>query len=408
MANISSEVGIFNVAKANSNDNKQNTETLENKAEVNKEQPNDEVEVKSNDEPENIDVEDEDLTIDDNFLKSIGENKVPYIDKRSVTIMLARNQSLFREANRSTLPKRIDYIGSSVNSSKILSSNKAELEKYFPAVVGTSPNSPEFISRVKDYLNNIQVKVDEFGRKFDISFRYEDIKIYNKFKAMETKIENNYKYADKHTDDLLRKALNAKIEAIHQLESLKVQFGYPMNVEDYIIYRHCLLYPDIAKDTAIINSSPNIRFYFKDDAKEAERLKRFRIDVNRAKVNYVACIGDPKLFDAVYIQYCVLNNLPVLSSLVEDTIQKEIKLDKFSQEQPVKFNKIFNNKDVILIGQIEMLIARSILYRSVYNQNITTPDGNLIGANMQEAIAWFKNPEHTSEANAYLNQLKNI
>ena len=132
------------------------------------------------------------------------------------------------------------------------------------------------------------------------------------------------------------------------------------------------------------------------------------MEVNKAKANYVACLADNVLFDAVYTQYCVLNNLPVISSLAENRLDREIKLDKFSANEPIKFNKIFNNKDIKLVATIEMLIARGELIRTQYNQNITSPDGDFIGANMGEAIAWFKNTENSSVVNAYMNKLKNI
>ena len=41
-----------------------------------------------------------------------------YVDKRSVTIALVRNESLYRKANSRALAARRDYIGSSVNSSR--------------------------------------------------------------------------------------------------------------------------------------------------------------------------------------------------------------------------------------------------------------------------------------------------
>ena len=174
------------------------------------------------------------------------------------------------------------------------------------------------------------------------------------------------------------------------------------------MYRHCLLYSDVAKDIAFVNTDSNIRFYFKDEQKEAEKLRKFRLEVNKAKSNYVSCLADNNLFDAVYTQFCVINNMPVISSLAENRLDREIKLDKFSTEEPIKFNKIFNNKDVKLIATIEMLIARGELIRSQYNQNITSPEGDFIGANMGEAVAWFKNTENSSMVNALINKLKNI
>ena len=331
-----------------------------------------------------------------------------YTDRRTITISLVKNYSLYRKVNDKVLPKRKDYIGGSIKSSRTLSSNKEEVDTYFPNIIGLSPNDPNFISRVKQYLNNIRIPVDELGRTFDISFHYFHKKDYYKIKAEEEKIEEVYQYANRQNIKNLREALNEKINRLHILESTKCRLGYPINVDEYLMYRHCLLYNDVAKDVALINSDSNIRFYFKDDQKEAEKLRKYRLEVNKAKANYVACLADNDLFDAIYTQYCVQNSLPVISSLAKDRLEREIEIDKFSTNEPIKFNKIFNNKDIRLIANIEKLVARGELIRSQYNQNISTPDGEFIGANIGEAVSYFKNPENTSIVNAFINKLKNI
>lgn len=338
----------------------------------------------------------------------VEENEEEYTDVRSITVALVKNYSLYRKANDKSLPKRHDYIGGSVSSSRILSSNKEEVETYFPNLVGFAPNNENFVTRVKQYLNNIRIPVDELGRKFDISFHYYHKKDFLRIKSEEDKIEETYLRTNRQDLGKLKAALQEKITRLNALEGTKCKLGYPINVEDYLMYRHCLLYKDIAKDMALINSDTSVRFYFKDDQKEADKLKKFRLEVNKAKANYVSCLADNSLFDAIYIQYCTINGLPVISSLAEDRLDREIKLDKFSTEEPVKFNKIFNNKDIKLIATIEMLISRGELNRSQYNQNISTVDGVFIGANMGEAVAWFKNPENTSVVNAYYSKLNNI
>ena len=118
-------------------------------------------------------------------------------------------------------------------------------------------------------------------------------------------------------------------------------------------------------------------------------------------------MADDELFDAIYIQYCAINGLPIISSLAEDVIERQNKLDKFSTEEPIKFNKLCGDKNIRLMATIEKLIARGELIRSEYNQNITTSDGEFVGANIKEAIAWFNNPDNTSLVNALHNRLKN-
>lgn len=332
----------------------------------------------------------------------------PYEDKSSVTIALVENYSLYRKVNRVSLPKRVDYIGSCIESSRRLSANKVEAEKYFPNVIGIMPNHENFLTRVKQYLNNIRIAVDEQGVTFDTSFRYDHKADYLKVQAELEEIEKRYNSVNRNNTAELRKALKVKIDAIDAVERKKAEYGYPLNVEDYLMYRHCLLYNDVAKDMAFINGEQNIRFYIKDNKKEEERKRKQHELANKALQNYVVLLGDSSLFDAVYVQYCVINNKPILTSLLKDVVDREVELSKFATDYPDKFNKIYSNKDVRIISDIELLIARGELIRHDYNQNITTPDGVLIGANMNEALAWFKNTENISAVNAYKNKLKNF
>lgn len=332
----------------------------------------------------------------------------PYIMQRSVKIALVNNHNLYRKANDKELPKRHDYIGSSVRSSQVLSSNRGEVEAYFPNLVGVSSNHESFLTRVKQYLNNIQIYVDELGVTFDTSFYFNKKRDYLAFKSKEEAIETAYINANKQSTEERRKAIELKVTSLNALESELYNYGHPINVSDYLAYRHCLLYRDIAKDVSIINNNPFIRFYFIDEVKEKERETKRRQEINNAKRNYITVIGDKDLFKSVYIQYCIINKLPIIPALAEDQLEKEIKLDKFSSEEPIKFNKIVTDKQLQVKSFIELLIARGDLIRSQWNQNITTADGAFVGANMKEAVAWANNPENEELITSYKNKLKYV
>lgn len=336
------------------------------------------------------------------------KNDEHYVERKSITIALVKNYSFYRRANDKVMTKRRDFIGSSVSSSRVLSSNKEEVEAYFPRLVGLSPNNDNFMNRVKQYLNNIQVAVDELGKTFDCSFHYNHYSDYLAIKKKEEKIESNYKLANKSNNKDLRAALKEKITLLNEIETSKHKLGHPLNLEDYILYRHCLLYNDIAKDTALINSDASIRFYFKDNNKEAELQKKLRTEINNAKANYVQIVSDPDMFDAVYIQYCVISGRPIVSSMLEDRITKENQLDRFSIEDPIKFNHICRDNDIKIKALIETLIARGEFIRAQHNQNILTPEGDFIGANMKEAVAWFKDSSNSAMVAGYKNKLKLI
>lgn len=332
----------------------------------------------------------------------------PFTYKRSITVSLIQNYSLYRKANDKVLPKKRDYIGSSIRSSQVLASNRAEVEAYFPQLLGISVNNENFVTRLKQYLNNIQVPVNELGVTFDCSFRFNHKRDYFAFKAREEEIEMAYKKANKQSTKDLRAALAIKINDLNNLESEQYAVGSPVNITDYILYRHCLLYRDVAKDTALINCDPFVRFYLKDDAKDKERQQKLRQEINNAKRNYIEVIGDDEMFDAVYIQYCVVAGLPIVNSLLSERMDKENQLDKFSTSEPVKFNSIVKDRDLRIKSLIELLIARGEFVRSQFNQNITTQDGEFIGANMKEAIVWAKNPENENVLAAFKNKLKYI
>lgn len=331
-----------------------------------------------------------------------------YTHRSSVTIALIKNFSLYRKVNSKVLNKRVDYIGSSVNSSRVLSSNKKEIETYFPALIGIASNNENFITRVKQYLNNIRVQVDELGKTFDTSFYYEHYRDYLKVKAEIEKIETEYNLVDKRNEEALKKAIKRKCNRLNEVESLKCNMGHPVNLEDYLMYRHCLLYNDVCKEISLINSDPNYRFYFKDDNKEQERVLKLRKAKNIAKAHYIEAISDNELFDNIFVQYCSITGLPIVQSMALDRSIKEDYLDKFSTNEPEKFNRIFTNKNLKLVSMIEMLIARGELIRIGNSQNITTSDGTFIGANMNEAVAWFNDPANASLVSAFQNKLNNI
>lgn len=330
-----------------------------------------------------------------------------YTDKRSIHISLINSYSLFRKKNDKYMDERNEYIGSCIRSSRTLSANKEEVAAYFPNLIGLSVNDERFIMRVKEYLNNIKVRVDKLGKTLDITFHYYHYSDYLKIKDREEAIEEAFARTPKQNNLELEKAIENKVIQLNALESEKHRYGYPEKIEDYLLYRHCLLYKDVAKDMGVVNSAnKQYRFYFKDNQKEAELLRKKRLEINNAKRNYVTLIGDKNKFNDIYVQYCVLNNLPIVSSLAEDEITKENQLDRFSTEEPVKFNKLFNDKDVEVKSLIEKLIAYGILVRPPYSQNILTPEGDYIGANIKEVVMWFKNPDNKNAVNGFTNKLK--
>lgn len=329
-----------------------------------------------------------------------------YIDKRNIIVSLVHNYSAYRKANMSVLGHRTDIIGSSVNSCRVLSSNKGEVETYFPSIIGLNPNHPDFTTRVKSWLSNIQVRVNENNTTLDVSFVYNKKSDYLKIKAEEDAIDAAYAKIDKTNLTAVKEALRRKITDLNTLESTKYQYGYPVNLEQYLIYRHCLLYNDVAKDVSLINSDPSYRFYIKDEEKEKEKEKKFIVEKKAAVQNFIELCGKDNQFNAVYTQMAIStgNNLQEYNS--KSRLDKENILMNFATNNPDKFNRFVRDKHILTKALIETLISRGELVRAEFNQQISTPEGGFIGSNINEAVAYFENPENAAVRTAYENKLK--
>jgi hypothetical protein len=330
----------------------------------------------------------------------------PYTDERSVTISCVLNYSAYRKANMKVLGQKREVIGSSITSSRILSSNAEEVAAYFPALLGISANNENFVARVKAWLNNIHFEVRDKDVVLDTSFRYKHKKDYLNVKKQEDEICAEYEKVDRANQDALRKALKLKIDRLNALESTKYKYGDPVNLEEYLMYRHCLLYKEVAKDTAFINSDSSIRFYIKDEAREAELRKKLIIERKTAMTNYVELSGTKEKFDAVYLAICQKKNDNMTEALGRDNSERQQVIMDYVNTNPDKFNKLYNDKKIILKAFIENLILRGELVRTDYNQQITKPDGTFIGANINDAIAWFENPINKGERTVFENKLK--
>lgn len=335
-----------------------------------------------------------------------AELNEPYVDKRSVTIAPVQLFSAYRNANKASIGPRKTVIGSSINSSRILSSNKGEVEAYFPELIGISPSHQDFTSHVKAYLNNISFNVNEKGTPLNISFRYNHKKDYLKIKAEEDKINARRDTVARNNTAAIREAIKIWVTEINELESSKYQYGRPENIEEYLMYRHCILYKDVAKDLSLINSDASLRFYIRDENKEAERAKRLIDEKRKAMRNFLSIEANDNKCNAVYIQMVVATNGNVGEAIIKTKDEKTAALMSFANENPEKFNDIIEDKNVEMKGFIEALIARGELIRPEFNQQISTADGTFLGSNINEAVAYLNNPNNSAVLEVLKNKFK--
>ena len=345
-------------------------------------------------------------TVIENKAAKEAELNSPYTDKRTVTIAPVQQFSAYRRANIKSMPPRRNIIGSSISSTRILSSNKDEVEKYFPQIIGISPNNPEFVTRVKAYLSNISFNVQDAGSTLNISFTYDKKKDYLTIKEKEEKINAKRESVARNNTAAIKEAVKIWTQEINDLESEKAKYGHPDNIEEYLLYRHCILYRDVAKDISLINSDSSLRFYIRDENKEAERAKRLVDERRKAMRNFLALEASDKKRNAVFIQMTVNNGGNIAEAMMKTPDQQVSALMTYLNDSPDKFNDLFEDKNVEMKSFIEALIARGELIRPEYNQQISTADGTFIGSNMNEAVAYFNNPTNKPVLEAMQNKYK--
>lgn len=335
-----------------------------------------------------------------------AELNAEYIDERSITIVPIESGSLYRKVNNSVLGTKKNIIGSSVRSTQILSSNGGELKAYYPAIIGLDAANPEFMVRVKAWLSNMQLIVADNGTTLNTSFRYNHKSDYLKFKAEEDAINAARDAVPRGTTKAFKEAIKTWVTKINELESRKYQYGTPVNVVDWIMYRHCLLYPEVAKDIIFIGASQLTRFYIKDEVHEAERAKKVVEAKKRAMRNFVEIDSNDAKRNAVYLHVCKFRTENLSNALLRSNEEKSNIIMDFVNNHPEKFNKLVADKNIETKATIEVLILRGELVRSEHNQQISTPDGGFVGSNMNEAVAYFNNPNNAGQVEMLKNKLK--
>lgn len=331
-----------------------------------------------------------------------------YLDERYVTISLVQNYSAYRKANITVLGNVKGRIGSSIYSCRTLSANKGEVEAYFPSLIGYSPNNPEFVTRVQAWLSNIDVLVDDSDKRLNISFRYNKKSDYLAIKKQEDKINAEYDKVDRTNISAIKEAVKVKIAALNKLESTKYKYGSPENIEEYLIYRHCLLYKEVAKDMALINSDSTLRFYIKDEAKEAAKKNKLVKERLKAMQKFIELKASDNKFNSVFAVISAANSRNLIEELNKTDLEKTAIVMDFINNNPIKFNKLVEDKNITIKALIETLITHGELVRSEYNQQISTADGTFIGSNVKEAVAWFNNPDNKDFVTAMENKIKLI
>jgi len=335
--------------------------------------------------------------------------------ERSISLFWKLNPSVFQVINLEAMGEYTRKLGSAVNVVNTLCSLTEEMKVLLPTVLGVSPDNRDvnWQAKVSNYWNNFSLDVLPTGRTFNIGFRFNlhDTNDIRRIKSIEG-ILKKLSVKDTESDSVKEKAL---VEYLFSTdadgnrtvsEEELYQYGTPLNVDDYMSWRYCLLTSQVANRPEDVNKSNKIRFYL-HNADDAKKLKK---EANLKSTSAIKKYADMlskddslKLMEAI----CVSKKLVPWSEFKskdwkEDDTQAAVL--QYATEKPVEFLDVVSDKNLVIRSTIQSYIYEGLLTELPSSSIITdaSDPSIVLGDNIDDTIAYFSNETNK----AYLSQLK--
>ena len=361
------------------------------------------------------------------------------INNKKIWIYWRNSDSSYSAANSKVLVEPPRKIGSSISSVSRMLANSEEQKVLMADIISISPTSPEWHKLLKAYWDSISEEIPESGRLLNIGFVYditsidtaeyvksinaniksekdklatdEDLKDFVESKILDIdkdfskriKLLDNIKNEREH-NAALNEAYKIKYDSIIKVESEHYKFGRPIDNADYMLYRYCLVYRDVANEKDLATKSPNIRFYLHSE----ESIKRYKqqvVDFERNRMtSYLSVIQSVSKVENV------LYAMGFGATIPSDDRDKYIMLDEKSKQNVSKFIAISNDKNLETLGLIEKYIKYGIIRRLDGSQVVVdaSDPSVIIGNNVDEVVTWFKLDSNKGAISEYSSKYKNL
>ena len=345
----------------------------------------------------------------------------------------------YAKTNEKVLVEPSRILGSSVTAVKKMVGNILEQKSLMHSIVGVSPTAPEWDKAINNYWNSIREEIPTGGKKLDLGFSY-DITDPNKLdfiKAINSNISSEsgklksdadlLKYIDgrlttvelefkrkidslatitdeRHRDEFYNQAYKVKYSSIFAIEADRFKVGTPDNTFEYMLYKYCLVYGDVANAFELVGKSNRIRFYLhsEEDVKKykaAERSKsRDRMSAYRKVLTDIE-----KVENVIYAMGKGLE-------MPDDDNDKLLLLEDESKSDTARFIAMVDSSTLKTRALIEKYIVKGILKRiegtSIIVDGISSEV--TIGDDMDGAIKYFTNKNTVSLAKKYEDRYKGL
>ena len=283
-----------------------------------------------------------------------------------------------------------------------------EEKLYLPSIIGVSPNDPQWQETIKLYWANISIDipfdyingVDQGGKELETGFFY-DTEEKAKIGRAEESAEFTKYQSERNQGRFYKMKFNKRFEN-----------GRPIELNDYIIYRHCLIHHIVANTPDEMNLSPRIRFFMESDTQKLAVATENHVFNLKVMTNYIELLGDrdkvTAVLDVIKHKAEDLKNRKNRTYDLSSNIGADIFLGDFKDVYPSEFLSVVNDKQLKAKAFIHRAIDAGLL-RRLPNTGVIMYEDALLGNSLDETCDYIKldtNKRVVQELKARLDALK--
>ena len=176
----------------------------------------------------------------------------------------------------------------------------------------------------------------------------------------------------------------------------------PVNVKDYITYKHALGHPEVGESIQEAEMYQHIQFYIEDEEAETTEAIDLSKKEDEARLHYYRIIDDEDKLNHMLIMfghdYTKMDKRQKELVLKDHATLQENKSAEWNKREMEKFTTISSDKDLQIKHDIEEMIRTDVLER-IGMKILIKESGDLIGNDLKEATLWFKDKSNSKEVN---------
>jgi len=311
-----------------------------------------------------------------------------YILKRDVTLMQTLETSSFIEKNAKIFTVTDKPITANDYAQRKLLSNSDFIADIMPVIIGVDDKDRDWRKIASKYFYEISISVPLIsGKKLDISMNYDLTSEAHKQKIKELPKTFN-------SAEALAVYVDANIEEVD-----KHYYATPENYADYFAYVFAYYHSRVANSIDDVIKSNKIQFYMvtKEDI---EQRKKKAYSTAKTVRKYLTMLDEkPALFE----------NLCIVLNIKGDTdLDKYANIEVFAKSKPNEFIAIVQDKQLKYKAMINGYINAGLIFK-IPNSGVLVDMNDrsfIIGANMNEAISFFNNPNNKDFIDTIATQYK--